>query len=650
MAKSDPSPVVRLYLASALQEIRLDERWEILAGLASHAEDAGDHNLPLMYWYAAEPLARPIRSGHSPSDCRAARRSRWCASSCCGASPASIRRRRSPRSSTVSQNRATPTSNWRFSTASARRFEGQRQVAPPAELAGGLSASHGKRQRKRPRRGDRPRRHVRRRGGDGVVPQTGRVAAMPNAAARRDALEALLAAKDPQLLPVLQALLGDAGAARRRAPGSGQYDDPQTPAKLLAIYPQLSPAEKRAALATLCARPAYGVALAEGDRRESRSRQPICPADLVRQLHNLKNDEIDKLLAEVWGTVRSTPADKAELIDRLATKICRGRLARRPIRMLGRAVFAKTCQQCHMLYGVGANIGPDLTGSNRARSRLPAVEHRRSQRGHRQGVSADGRHHGGRPRRHRHRRRRGRQVGHRSNGDRSRRRPEGRNRRARAERRLDDAGRSAQAVRRPRDAVAVRVPGRQGASADAGHEGQRQLACSTAATSPAGRAIPSLWSVENGEIVGRSPGLEHNTFLVSDLPADDFELSLEVKLVGQRRQQRRAVPQRAARRLPRGARLPGRRRPRLVGQALRRKRPRAAVGQVGRGVPQDGRVEPLRNRAEGSHVRTWINGQPCVDLDDPDGKRRGVFGLQLHSGEPMEVRFRNLQLEVLDGK
>ena len=35
-------------------------------------------------------------------------------------------------------------------------------------------------------------------------------------------------------------------------------------------------------------------------------------------------------------------------------------------RELGRAVFAKTCQQCHTLFGVGAKIGPDLTGSNRA--------------------------------------------------------------------------------------------------------------------------------------------------------------------------------------------------------------------------------------------------------------------------------------------
>ncbi len=32
----------------------------------------------------------------------------------------------------------------------------------------------------------------------------------------------------------------------------------------------------------------------------------------------------------------------------------------------GRALFERTCAACHMLYGQGGNIGPDLTGSNRA--------------------------------------------------------------------------------------------------------------------------------------------------------------------------------------------------------------------------------------------------------------------------------------------
>src|SRR5205085_552423 len=54
---NDPSPVVRLYLASALQRLPAAWRWDIAQGLLAHAEDAGDHNLPLMYWYGVEPLA-----------------------------------------------------------------------------------------------------------------------------------------------------------------------------------------------------------------------------------------------------------------------------------------------------------------------------------------------------------------------------------------------------------------------------------------------------------------------------------------------------------------------------------------------------------------------------------------------------------------
>ncbi|HEY7117143.1 MAG TPA: PVC-type heme-binding CxxCH protein, partial [Tepidisphaeraceae bacterium] len=56
LAANDPSPVVRLYLASALQRIEMPRRWEILRGLVGHAEDANDHNLPCLYWYALEPL------------------------------------------------------------------------------------------------------------------------------------------------------------------------------------------------------------------------------------------------------------------------------------------------------------------------------------------------------------------------------------------------------------------------------------------------------------------------------------------------------------------------------------------------------------------------------------------------------------------
>jgi hypothetical protein len=37
--------------------IDLSQRWEVLEALTQKAEDKDDHNLPLMLWYAAEPLS-----------------------------------------------------------------------------------------------------------------------------------------------------------------------------------------------------------------------------------------------------------------------------------------------------------------------------------------------------------------------------------------------------------------------------------------------------------------------------------------------------------------------------------------------------------------------------------------------------------------
>ncbi len=56
MARTDKSPVVRLYLAAALQRLPFDKRWTILQSLAAHEEDVDDHNIPRMLWIALEPM------------------------------------------------------------------------------------------------------------------------------------------------------------------------------------------------------------------------------------------------------------------------------------------------------------------------------------------------------------------------------------------------------------------------------------------------------------------------------------------------------------------------------------------------------------------------------------------------------------------
>src|SRR5262249_40163055 len=157
---------------------------------------------------------------------------------------------------------------------------------------------------------------------------------------------------------------------------------------------------------------------------------------------------------------------------------------------------------------------------------------------------------------------------------------------------------------------------------------------------------PQLWSVENGEIVGKSPGLKHNSFLISQMAAEDFRLTLKVKLVPDKENS--------------GVQF---RSDALPKWEVRGYQADVGAGWWGKLYEENGRAllwdksgeehvkkddwNEYRIEAVGSKLRTFINGKPCVDLDDPKGARRGVFAFQIHAGGPMEVRFKDIRLEVI---
>jgi hypothetical protein len=154
----------------------------------------------------------------------------------------------------------------------------------------------------------------------------------------------------------------------------------------------------------------------------------------------------------------------------------------------------------------------------------------------------------------------------------------------------------------------------------------------------------SLWSVENGEIVGRTSGLEDNEFLTSELGFGDFRLKVEVHLVDNRGN---SGIQFRSELLPDGA--------------VKGYQADAGPGWWGKLYEEHGRgvlwsasgeqhVRPGWNtyeiEASSTKIRTWINGQLCADLEDTGGARRGVVALQLHAGGPTEVRFRNFEITL----
>jgi len=641
LAHDEPSPVVRLALVAAMQRVPLAQRWDVLEALCRRSEDVGDPNIPLMLWYAAEPLA----------EVDAARALKLATASPIDPLPSFMTRRvaaiGTPEAITllvVEGVRKAPNSAARLVALRAmnRALEGRRQVDMPtgwpetfdacladtdAEVRGQASAlavTFGDPAALRSLRGVL------------VDPKAG-------ANPRREALASLLKARVKTLAPDLQKLLADPDLRGEALRGLSAFDDTRTPSAVLAIYPILSVAERRDALNTLSARADFArpmlAAVGKGDVPRA-----DLSADLIRQLRNLKSPEVDSQIAEVWGAARDSSADKVKSIARMKALLT-SKPKTPPDVNLGRSVFAKTCSQCHTLFAVGGKVGPELTGSNRADLDYvlsnvydPSSLIGKDYLAH-VVATADGRVLTGI---------------------------------VRAEdkdaitlvtanetlvlpkadieaRRPSDQSMMPEDLWQPLDEHQVRSVVAYLAS-----PGQVPSLATpdNASTFFDGKTLagwvgdPSLWSVQGGEIVGKTKGLARNEFLCSDMIAQDFVLTLKVKLVAN--EGNSGVQFRSAA---------------LADGEMRGDQADVGPGWWGKLYEENGRGLLWKESAEaavklgewneyvikavGSKVETRINGVKAADLDDPAGARRGIFGLQLHSGGPTEVRFKDLRLEVI---
>jgi putative heme-binding domain-containing protein len=145
--------------------------------------------------------------------------------------------------------------------------------------------------------------------------------------------------------------------------GLGAFEDAKTPPAILKIYSKLDTAGKRDALTTLASRMSFAKALMAAVTRGAVKANEL-PADIVRQLRAHGVKEINVQLDKVWGVSRSTPEAKLKEIAKYK-KLLEAKVNRPVDLPRGRALFQRTCGQCHKLYGEGGEIGPDITGSNR---------------------------------------------------------------------------------------------------------------------------------------------------------------------------------------------------------------------------------------------------------------------------------------------
>jgi putative membrane-bound dehydrogenase-like protein len=362
MARQERSAWVRLYLASALQRIAGGRRWGIVEGLIGHGEDAADSDLSLMIWYGLEPMvsADRTRAAALIPTCEIPLLRRYLVRHLVDADPAAGLKEILP---LLSGNDQT----------AARRIllEGveeslrlRKRVPMPTgwmEVAGDLARSPDAEVRERTQRlslkFDAP----------GV---SAALRALMNdrsadAGPRERALQALVDARVTGLAAELRALLDDRLVRAASIRGLAAFDDPTTPKAILDRYAELSPSERADAFGTLGARPDYALALLEAVGRGVVPRQDLS-VTTVRQLLALNDPKVAARLEAVWGTLRPTSSAKAQLMAQYKALLTPDRLkSADPAR--GRSLFDRACAQCHRLHDAGGNIGPDLTGSDRAR-------------------------------------------------------------------------------------------------------------------------------------------------------------------------------------------------------------------------------------------------------------------------------------------
>jgi putative membrane-bound dehydrogenase-like protein len=359
LAHQDDSPLVRLYLASALQRLPMNDRWGIVAGLLSHAEDADDHNLPLMIWYAMESLV--------PAD--VTRALELAESTRIASVRAFVVRRAAADDASLAKliewlNSLDDIASQQLVLDQVlRALEGRVGVAMPSAWQAAYQRLTSSDHDLIRQRADQVAVLF---GDERVYPKmralvTDRGAAM---AQRREALEILVRGRDQAAASSFHALLAEPELRAPAIRALANLDDPQTPTVLIAAYGKLTEPEKRDAIGTLTTRPEYAHALLEAIAHDT-----IPSADLhaynVRQIESFQNQPLIERLREVWGEIRESSASKQEQIAQYQ-KLCGPDDLKQANLSNGRRIFAVTCANCHRLFGEGGDVGPEITGSNRA--------------------------------------------------------------------------------------------------------------------------------------------------------------------------------------------------------------------------------------------------------------------------------------------
>lgn len=348
MAAAEKSAFVRLQLASVLQRLPLEKRPALAISLLSHAEDTNDPFLSHMVWYGISPLKADSLLEIAKA-CSWPKMTRW------------IARKLATEPEALNALLAINSSDDVLE-GMAEAFKGIRKAPKPANwdrivvpaLAGTEPAKAGT---------TKLIRDLSILFGDGrALDDVKKIALDDNAdiTARESALKTLIEARPDDLRELCTKLLDVRGLNTTAARGLALFDDPEIGKQLAKSYRKFA----TSIMDTLVARPAFAKAML-AEMAAGRIPRTELSAFHARQIRSFNDEALSKLLVEAWGELRESAADKKQLIEKLKGDL-KPEVLKQANLSNGRMLYTAVCGACHMMYGQGGKIGPDLTGSGRA--------------------------------------------------------------------------------------------------------------------------------------------------------------------------------------------------------------------------------------------------------------------------------------------
>jgi putative heme-binding domain-containing protein len=374
LAQSDPSPTVRLALASAMPSLEAETALAVGSALAMRAEDKDDRFLPKMIWFGLADAAR--RTGFQPvsgsSDFQPDGAGQRPAPPATGIMPVLLDlAARTPMPSLADSIR------W----FAGKKPEGREALVKTLKTTRDLEmlafSLKDETAVKMPRAWPQVRsdlsdksdasdvaRQLSALFGDKTVLAEMR-ATLADAAKplpqRRTAFDLLKRTDDAEATPIFAKLLDEPAFTTAVIPLLSRSKVPTTATALMQRFEKLTPTDRSAALGAMTSRAELAKPLLEAVKRGTFDKKHLSSLQ-IRQMRNLNHAEINTLLDATWGKVNdSSEAAKASIAK------FKKAYESAPLWAFnaksGEQTFQQLCAVCHAMGGVGGKLGPDLAGS-----------------------------------------------------------------------------------------------------------------------------------------------------------------------------------------------------------------------------------------------------------------------------------------------